>query len=156
MKLMIEKEVRAREGAAIRDELHNMLVRLKDRSSSIHSLTEENAATLKLPSATEDNKSGPSKAKAAAPTQKAVAKRDEYEQRKLLREKVPETNFMLADLPWSQWSLVTDVDKEAKSKGVQGSSYTGSVYELSVQTRSRARRYPVYYTTHVYMTVYVT
>lgn len=79
---------------------------------------------------------------------------------KLRRENVPENNFLLREMPWSNWQLVISPSKQ-ETKGITRPRYTMSsgykvarlngdlkqipvLYEVGVQTKQHSRKFVVY------------
>ncbi|KAL4237476.1 hypothetical protein ACF0H5_002192 [Mactra antiquata] len=177
-----EKEVRARP-TAINKDLHNLFGDLRDGTTSdLSSDASSSSGTIPLKKA---GKTKPTTMKKSSSlikptsmtkkpsltkspkvrTMKKVPANKKYMEKYLpkhCRENVPENNFLLRDMNWSEWKLViapssrvvndmqVTVPRTGTGSGYRVSNIFGgktkmaAIYEVSVQTKAHSRKFVVY------------
>jgi hypothetical protein len=170
-----EKEVRAREGVALRHELEDMFQRLRD----------DDAPLPLAPAQDDDDDEPPRPARDAAPKKKQPPKRPAPKaavpspkkpkkvaekltpakrRRRQLRENVQNSHFALNTLSWSPWRRAMTLDEPPASSGNEWAPRRGdepgcrnvglfadksrskaAVYELAVQTGARRKLHVVFF-----------
>lgn len=161
--LSYEKEVRAR-SAEISKDLHNLFGNLRDKApKGITTMVSSTCSvivpkkklgkggkTIKASKKVKDTLK--SIKKSVIRKDKKVAVNKKYLEKflpKLRRENVPETNFMLREMPWSDWQLVCAPPKDERGVGYRaerifnGKTDVQALYEIGVQPKSR-KKYAVY------------